>query len=320
MGRFVARRLIQAIPTLFGIMLVTFLLTRLSPTDPVQLMLAGQTDLTSGDRDALRESLGVNAPLPVQFANWVWDVLRLDFGNSFYYHRPAIQLIGERIPNSLQLAVAGTIVALALGVPLGILAALFRGRAIDHGIRVSSVLASAVPDFFLGLLFVLFLGVQLRWFPIGSMNVVGETCGLCFDRAWHMVGPVLLYANGGLALYPRYLRTEMLEILAQDYVRTARSKGLREKAVVVGHALRNALIPVVTLFGGILTIVLSGSVIIEQIFTWPGLGRLLFEAASSKDYPVVQASVVIGGFLLVASYILRDIAYAWVDPRIKVGR
>ena len=320
MGRFIARRLVQAIPTLFGIMLLTFLLTRLSPTDPVQLMLAGQTDLTAEDRQELLHELGLDKPLPLQFVDFAWDVVRLDFGNSFYYHRPAIQLIAERIPNTAQLAIAGFLVAALLGIPLGIVAALFRGRALDHGIRVASVAASAVPDFFLGLLFVLFLGVQLRWFPIGSMNVIGESCGLCWDRAWHMVGPVLLYANGGLAVYPRYLRTEMLEILAQDYIRTARSKGLREKVVVGSHALRNALIPVVTLFGGILTIVIGGSVIIEQIFSWPGLGRLLFEAAQAKDYPVVTASVLVGGFLLVASYILRDIAYAWVDPRIKVGK
>jgi peptide/nickel transport system permease protein len=132
-----------------------------------------------------------------------------------------------------------------------------------------------------------------------------------------MVGPVLLYANGGIATYPRYLRTEVLEILGQDYVRTARSKGLRERGVVIGHVLRNALIPVVSLFGGILTLVVGGAVVVEQVFNWPGLGRLLFEAANNKDYPVVQASVIVGSVLLLLSYILRDVAYAWVDPRIK---
>ncbi|HET8569850.1 MAG TPA: ABC transporter permease [Candidatus Limnocylindria bacterium] len=320
MGRYVLRRLIQAIPTLFGIMLLTFILTRFSPADPVRLMLAGQTDLTPEDRAALATSLGLDRPLPIQFADYVWDTVRLDFGNSFYYHRPAIQMIAERIPNTAQLAVTGLVVSLLIGVPLGILAALYRGRAADHGIRFSSVLATAMPDFFLGLLFILFLGVQLRWFPIGSMNTIGETCGLCWDRVWHMVGPVLLYANGGLAVFPRFLRTEMLEILAQDYIRTARSKGLREKLVVGTHALRNALIPVVTLLGGILAIAFSGSVIVESIFTWPGIGRLAFEAANAKDYPVVQAVVIVSSFLLVLSYILRDIAYAWVDPRIRIGK
>jgi len=316
-GRFVLRRLVQAVPTLFGIMLLTFLLTRLSPADPVDILVGGVTDLTAQDREALREAYGLNRPLPLQFIEWSSGVLRLDFGQSFFSHRPAIQLIAERIPNSLQLAVAGLLVALAIGVPLGVLAALFRGGPLDHAIRVTSVVLNAIPDFFLGLLFVLVLGVQLRWFPIGSMNVVGETCGLCWDRVWHMVGPVLLYANGGIATYPRYLRTEILEILGQDYVRTARSKGLGERAVVIGHVLRNALIPIVSLFGGILTLVVGGAVVVEQVFNWPGLGRLLFEAANNKDYPVVQAAVVIGSVLLLLSYILRDIAYAWVDPRIK---
>lgn len=319
MGTFVVRRLLQAIPTLFGIMLLSFLLMRLSPSDPITLMTGLNPDITAEDRAALRAAYGLDRPLPVQFAEFMWDAVRFDFGASLQYRRPVMDMLLERIPNSLQLAVAGTVVALGIGIPLGIFAALYRGRLPDHGVRVLSVLGSAIPDFFLGLLIVLFLGVQLRILPIGSMNVIGESCGLCWDRAWHMIGPVLLYANGGIAVYPRFLRTEMLEILAQDYVRTARAKGLRERLVIGIHAFRNALIPIVTLFGGILTILLSGSVIIEQIFTWPGLGRLVFEAANAKDYPVVQATVVIGGELLLLSYILRDLAYAWVDPRIRVG-
>jgi len=318
MGRFILRRLVQAVPTVLGIMLLTFLLTRLSPADPVSLMTFGNADLTEADRAVLRHGLGLDDPLPVQFASWAWGVMRLDFGNSFYYHRPAIELIAERIPNSLQLSILSSLLALVIGVPLGVVAALRRGSAPDHIIRVTSVVGQAVPHFFLGLLFILILGVQLRWFPIGSMNTVGLNCGFCWDRFAHLIGPVLIGAVGGIAVYPRYLRTQVLEILGQDYVRTAHSKGLRDRAVIVAHVLRNALIPIVTLFGGILTIVLAGSVVIEQIFTWPGLGRLLFEAALAKDYPVVQADVLIVSALLVLSYILRDVAYAWVDPRIKV--
>ena len=318
MGRFILRRLVQAVPTLFGIMLLTFTLTRLSPADPIDFIVGGVTDLTAEDREALREAYGLNRPLPFQFVDWSLSVARLDFGKSFFSHRPAIQLIGERIPNSLQLSIAALLLALAIGVPLGVISALNRGRGPDHAIRVTSVVLNAVPHFFLGLLFVIVLGVNLRWFPIGSMNTVGVDCGFCWDRIWHMAGPVLIAATGGIAIYPRYLRTEVLEILGQDFVRTARSKGLRERAVILAHVLRNALIPVVSLFGGILTIVLSGSVVIEQVFNWPGLGRLLFEAALAKDYPVVQASVLVAAVLLLFSYILRDIAYAWVDPRIKV--
>ena len=320
MGRFILRRLVQAVPTIVGIMIITFALTRLSPSDPVRLMIGAAPDVTSEDYAQLRESLGLNAPLPVQFFDWTRKALVGDFGQSFYYHRPAIALIAERIPNSLQLSFLGLLVALVVGVPLGIIAAFMRGRLPDHLIRISSVLLHAVPPFFLGLVVVLFFGVQLHWVPVGSMNIVGDSCTLCWDRGWHLIAPVLVVASAGIAIYPRYLRTEMLEVLSQEFVRTARGKGLRERTVIVAHVLRNALIPVVTLFGGILTIVLGGSVVIEQVFNWPGIGRLLFEAANAKDYPVVQASVVIGSVLLVLSYILRDITYALVDPRIKIDR
>lgn len=319
MGRFIARRLLQAIPTVLGIMVITFVLTRLSPADPITLMFAGQPEVTEEQRQQVREEFGLNDPAPVQFLRWSTQVLTLDFGESFYYRRPVIDLIAERIPNSLQLSLAGLIVSLLVGVPLGVVAALNRGRPPDHAIRVVSVVLNAMPDFFLGLLIIVFLAIQLRLLPAGGMNEVGERCTFCWDRAWHLIGPVLLAANAGIAALPRFIRTEMLEILGQDYIRTARSKGLREKVVIGGHAFRNALIPIVTVFGGVLTIVVSGSVIIEVVFNWPGIGRLVFDAANSKDYPIVQAAVLMSSVLLVISYILRDIAYAWVDPRIKVG-
>lgn len=319
MSRYIARRLLQAIPTIVGIMLITFLLTRLSPSDPVTLMVGTNPNVSAADRAALRKNLGLDDPLPVQFVKWSGNVLRLNFGTSFYYHRSVLGLIKQRIPNSLQLSVAGLFVALLIGVPMGILAALSRGRPEDHLIRVVSTILHATPSFFLGLLFILILGVHFRLFPVGSMNTVGNNCTFCRDRAWHMVGPVLLVASGGIAVFPRLLRAEMLEVLSQDYIRTARSKGLRERVVIGRHALRNVLVLAVSLFGGILTIVIGGSVVIEQVFNWPGLGRLIFEAAIAKDYPLLQASILIGSFLLVVSYILRDIAYTWVDPRIKVG-
>lgn len=318
MGRFIARRLVQAIPTLFGVLLITFLLSRLSPADPVKLMLAGNTEVTAEDRAGLMQALGLNDPLPIQFAKWLWQLAHGDFGQSIYYHRPALDLILERIPNSLQLSLLALFITVAVGVPLGVIAALRRGRIEDHAIRIVSVAGHAIPQFWLGLIFVLTFAVQNRWFPIGSMNVVGTDCTLCWDRVWHLIGPVLVLSIAGIANLPRILRTEVLEVISQDYVRTARSKGLKENVVVAVHVLRNALIPVVTSFGGILVIFIGGSLIIERVFNWPGLGRLTFEAAVSKDYPVVQAGVVISSILLILSYLLRDITYAWVDPRIKI--
>ena len=229
-----------------------------------------------------------------------------------------LDLITERIPNSLQISMLALLITVLVGVPLGVIAALRRGRIEDHAIRVLSVVGHAIPQFWLGLIFVLTLGVQARFFPIGSMNAVGVDCGLCWDRFWHLVGPVTVISIAGIANLPRILRTEVLEVISQDYVRTARSKGLRERSVIAAHILRNALIPVVTLFGAILLVFFNGSLIIERVFNWPGLGRLTFDAAVTKDYPVVQASFLISSVLLILSYLLRDIAYAWVDPRVKV--
>jgi ABC-type dipeptide/oligopeptide/nickel transport system permease component len=317
MARFIIRRLLLAIPTIFGILLLTFLLQHFSPGDPVHLMLAGQFDVTPEERDALAESLGLNDPLPVQFARYVKNAVTLDFGDSFYYHRPALSMILERVPNSLQLTILSILLAISIGVPLGVISAYNRGRLTDHAIRIFSTIGHAVPSFWFGLLFVTILGVELRWFPIGSMNAIGKE-GDVIDRIWHLVGPVITASLAGIALYPRYLRTEVLEIIRQDYVRTATAKGLAERSVRWVHVLRNCLIPIVTLFGGILTVVLAGSLVIEQVFNWPGLGRLIFEALTNKDYPVIQADVLAVSFLLLVSFILRDIAYAWVDPRIKV--
>src|SRR5438046_8957339 len=184
MGRFIARRLVQALPTLFGVLLLTFLLSRLSPSDPVQLMLAGQYDVTPEERDSLRHSLGLDQPLPLQFLPGLWQLAHLNFGNSIYYHRPALDLILERLPNSLQISIAALIVTVAIGFPFGVIAAMRRGHIVDHSIRIFSVAGHAIPQFWLGLIFVLTLEVQLRWFPIRSMHSVGVDCPFLWHRIW----------------------------------------------------------------------------------------------------------------------------------------
>src|SRR5258708_25009186 len=225
MTRFIVRRVVQGLPTLFGILVITFALTRLSPGDPVKLMVGGSFDITPEDRAVLAESLGLNDPMPVQFGRYLRDMLTLNFGNSFYYHRPVTQLIVERIGNSLQLQVLALLVSLAVGVPLGIIAALRRGRLADHAIRSLSAVGHAVPTFWFGLLFVLVLGVQLRWFPVGSMTAIGKTD--CADRLYHLTGPVLTLALGGIALYPPYLPYPAPAVLSQDDLRTARNHAPR---------------------------------------------------------------------------------------------
>src|SRR2546428_2669155 len=317
MGRCVFRRFVKAVPTLCGILLLPFLLTRLSPSAPVTLMFGDRFNVTGEQREELRHNLGLDEPLPIQFLTYLGKVAVLDFGSSFIYHRPVMQVIGERLPNSLQLSIAALLVGLAIGVPLGILAALARGRLPDHLIRLTSVVGHAIPTFWFGLLFVLVLGVQLRWFPVGSMNAIGRENDI-LDRLWHMVGPVLTLSLGAISNYPRFLRTQMLEELSQDYVRTAHGKGLRPRVVVTFHVLRNALIPLVTSLGGVLTILIGGAGITGQSFNWPAPRPPFSPAPVHKDFPTLQADVVVGSVLLLLSYILRDVVYVLVDPRIKV--
>jgi peptide/nickel transport system permease protein len=317
--RFVVLRLAQAIPTLIGILVLTFALIKLAPADPVTFLMPPDALVTAGDRETLRTALGLNDPMPVQLARWVWNALRLDFGNSFFSGEPVRRMIVDRLPNTLILAAAALVLSVLLGVPLGVLAALKRGKVTDHVIRTVSVIGHAVPTFWFGLLFIVVFGGELRWFPVGGLASPGREADV-LDRLRHLVGPVLTLALAGIANYPRYLRTEILEIVAQDYVRTARAKGLAPRRVMIAHVVRNSLLPLVTLIGAAFATFLSGAVVVEQVFGWPGMGRLIYDAAGQKDYPVVQAAVLMSATMLLIANILRDVTYALVDPRVRIGR
>ena len=317
MTRFVVRRLIQAGLTLLGITVLTFTLVRLAPGDPVSLMLAGSAEMTASDIAAIRAAYGVDESIPRQYLRWLGRVLSGDLGHSLLYKRPVAQMIGATLPNTLQLSGCALLVALLVGVPLGLMAALRRGSLADQAIRVLSVAGHAIPPFWLGLLVILTLGVQLRLLPIGGMLTIGASDWDVADRLAHLVGPVLTLSLAGIANYTRYLRTEVLDVLAQDYVRTAEAKGLPARTVTFGHVLRNALLPVVTALGGVLATLVSGSLVVEQVFAWPGMGRLTFEAARAKDYPVIMGVVVLSSGLLLLSYLLRDLVYGVVDPRVS---
>lgn len=318
MQGFILRRLLYAIPTLIGISIITFAIVRLSPGDPIRLFTFGVSDITQADIAQLRHVYGLDKPIPLQYIDWVTRVIRLDFGQSLIYHKDAGKLILELIPNTLQLAVVALLLQLLIGVPLGVISALKRGTWIDGVIRVFGVAGHAIPAFWLGLILILFFAVQLRLLPSQGMLTVGHDVWDIPDRLKHILLPAFVLSLTGIADYARILRTETLDVLSQDYVRTAHAKGLPTRRVVFVHALRNALIPVVTALGGILAVLVGGALVIEQVFSWPGLGRFTFQAAIAKDYPVIQAGTMIASALLVVSYILRDIAYAVVDPRIKV--
>jgi peptide/nickel transport system permease protein len=319
MLRFVVRRLVQGAFTVLGITVLTFLLMRLAPGDPLSLMVAGNADLNADDMAALRQAYGLDLPLPGQYAAWLSRAAAGDLGQSLLYHRPVSQMIATALPNTLQLSGLALLVALGVGVPLGVAAAYARGSWLDHLIRVASVVGHAVPPFWLGLIFILVFSVQLRLFPVGGMLTVGASEWNVGDRLIHLVGPVLTLALAGIANYTRFLRTEVLEVLGREYVTTAHSKGLSARAVRIGHVLRNALMPVVTALGSVLAALVSGALVVEQVFSWPGMGRLTFDAARAKDYPVVMGVVLILSVLVMTSFLLRDLAYALVDPRVRNG-
>ena len=319
MRNFILRRLIYAIPTLIGISIITFVIVRMSPVDPIRLFTFGQRDITGEDIERLRHAYGLDKPMPLQYVDWLIAVLQLNFGQSFIYHQDAFQLLLTRVPATLQLAVVALALQLLIGVPLGVIAALKRGTWLDGVIRVFGVAGHALPAFWLGLVLIIVFAVGLKWLPSQGMLSVGKDVWDLPDRLRHILLPAFVLSLTGIANYSRILRTETLDVLSQDFVRTAHAKGLHERTVVFVHALRNALIPVVTALGGILAGLVGGALVVEQVFSWPGVGQFTFQAAIAKDYPIVQAATMFVSALLVVSYLLRDIAYAVVDPRIKTG-
>ena len=315
MKRYVIRRSIQSIFILLGVTVLGFAIIRLAPGGPSTFLGDENPRINPEYRRQIREAYGLNDPLPVQYVKWLGSVLRLDFGRSFIDQRPVIDKIAERIPASYQLALASLILGL-LGIPLGVYAATHRGSLGDQLVRLFTVIGNCVPGWWLGLVILLVSASTINIFPLGGMYTIGNDNLL--DRLWHLILPATIGAMGGWITYSRFVRAELLDVLGQDYVRTAQAKGLQSGAVLYKHALRNALMPLATMFGGtILGLLMAGSLLIEITFSWPGLGRLTVEAAYQRDYPLLMASFVITSFLSIVGILVSDIAYAWVDPRIR---
>lgn len=362
MTRHILRRIIQSIPTVFGITLLSYLIMSLAPGGPVALLTFGQENVNEAQREILAERLGLDDPAVIQYITWLagndwmwwkqnrvdritgeeiprqmsYGIIRGDFGDSFRQKRPAIELIGERLPATLELGVASLLVSLLLGIPIGIIAAIDRGGWFDNFTRIMAVVGNAIPNFWLGLMLLLFVGVMLDNQTIPFTNITLQTdwarggrcdtrassrtgCGVIpiYERLEYLILPTIVLSYGGVAGFSRFMRTSMLDTINSDFIRTARAKGLRDRTVWFKHAARNSLIPVATFLGPALVGVIGGAAITEAIFTWPGLGRLLVEAVSARDYPVVMASVLIGSLLTVLAYIISDILYAVFDPRIR---
>jgi len=310
--RYVVRRLIQAVFLMLLITILNFVIMRLAPGGPAQF--AEDPRIGPEYQAAMLEAYGLNQPIYVQYARWLGNVLRLDFGYSFIDRRPVLDKIVERIPASFQLSVGGFLLGL-LGIPLGVVAALHRGRWADQLVRMFTVLGNAVPHWWLGLMLLVFSASFLHMFPLGGMYTEGD--GSLRDRLWHLALPSLVGALGGWITYSRYVRSEMLDVLGQDFVRTAHAKGLDTKSVLFGHALRNALIPLMTMLGPTMVGLLSSSVLFEVTFSWPGLGRMAVDAAFQRDFPVLMGLATIFSFLGIMANLFSDVAYGWVDPRVR---
>lgn len=304
MPRYVLLRILRGFLTLLAVVAVTFALGR-ATGDPVALLLP--QGATVEDVLAMRARLGLDQPMLTQFGRYLSDIAQGDFGTSLVYNRPALDLILERLPATLRLGLTSFLLAITVGVPLGVLAATGRGSGFDRFVRDVSLALQSLPSFFIGILGILLFGVTLRWLP-----TFGDA------TPSHYVLPVVTMTLLPLALILRLVRASLLDVLSEDYVRTAHAKGLHRAWVVVRHALRNALIPVVTVLGLQLASLIGGSVVIETVFAWPGVGSLAVEAIAGRDFPIVQAVVLLSSAAFVLINLLVDLSYALLDPRVEV--
>jgi len=314
-GTYLARRVVQSFLVLVLISVTIFIIIHLAPGGPAILVAA---DLTPADRQYIMRNLGLDQPLSVQLLKWFSTVARGDFGRSINDQRPVLDLIRERLPATLLLSATALAVAIAAGVPLGVAAARRPGSWIDHSATGLSVFGIAIPSFWLGIMLILLLSVRWRILPSAGMSTIGATPSLG-DLARHLLMPTFVLALFYLAQIAAYSRSSMLDVLHRDYIRTARAKGTGERVVLFRHAMRNALIPVVTIVGLLIPRLVGGAAITETIFSWPGLGRLAIEAAFKRDYPLIMGITVVFAVAVVVSNLLVDIAYGLLDPRVKLN-
>jgi len=315
MTAYILRRLAQAVPTVILTTVLIFLILHLVPGDPAAV-LAG-SDAPPDVVEALRREMGLDRSLPVQYLLWLSRVLRGDLGVSYVSKFPVWTLILRRLPATLELTVAGLAVGVILGMPAGILAAIRRGRLLDFLVTSSSALFLSVPNFWIGITFILAFALALNWLPPSGRVPLVENP---LTAIKFLILPALTLGMHIAAIFARFSRTALLEVLNEPFIRTARAKGLREWVVIVRHAFRNALLPVLTILGLQAGYLLGGAVVVESVFAWPGLGRMIVESIGNRDYTAVQGVLLVFVGMFVLVNLLTDLAYGWADPRIRVGR
>ena len=315
MHRYILRRLLLMIPTLLGVTLLVFGMLRLLPGDAVTMMIQDYSGYAS-DLDSLREKLGLNRPFPEQYLSWLSNVLSGNLGESLRSHTPVAEDLAARIPVTVELGIIGFLISLLIAIPLGVYSAVRQDTLSDYIARSIAIAMLAIPGFWLGTLAITLPAIWWRWTPPLRYTQLTD------DPAKNLLQMVLPAAILGIGLsgaIMRLTRAQMLEVLRHDYVRTARAKGLAERFVLLRHALKNAIIPVLTLLGLQVSVLISGTVVLESIFVLPGMGRYLLENVSNRDYPAVQGVILIFAIVLVASNLVVDVLYAWLDPRIRYG-
>lgn len=310
---FLMRRLVQSVITLFIVSIVVFTIVQIAPGDPA---IVANEEIDPALADEFRENLGLNDPIPVQYARWLGGVLQLDFGVSLQHSVPNSDLILDRLPASLLLAGTSMTLATVVALTLGIVSAIKRHSVWDHSATVVAFLGLSIPGFWLGIMLVILFSVTLGWLPSAGMTSTGG--GGLGDRIEHLVMPAVVLSTFAIAELSRYTRSAMVEVLRNDYVRTARAKGLKERDVIWRHALRNGLIPVVTVLAVTTPRVMGGAVITETVFSWPGMGRLAAGAAFTRDYPLVMAVTMVVALLVLLGSLIADLCYGLLDPRVKL--
>ena len=322
---YLARRMMALVPTFLGITFISFVIMHLAPGEPMSLQADFNPKMTPEMRARLRAQYGLDKPIYVQYYNWLKGLARLDLGRSFSPdRRPVWDKIKERIPVTLLINFLSIIIILVVAIPLGVSAAVRHNSLFDQISTILIFMGYAAPAFWVALLLMLFFGVKLGWLPISGLHsLMGyeqlSTMEKVIDWAKHLILPVFVSALGGLAGMSRYTRSSMLEVLRQDYITTARAKGLSEKKVIYKHALRNALLPLITILGLSLPALIGGSVIFESLFAIPGIGQLMWSSVMARDYPVLMGNLVIVAILTLLGNLLADIGYAMADPRIRTG-
>lgn len=320
MTKYLIRRLIQAIPLLLVISVLTFAIIEIAPGDASQMYINPERGADPEYLAQVRASLGLDQPVYLRYFSWLTTTLSGDFGFSLRTRRPVVQEVGDRLPNTLLLSGTALVLSFVIAVPIGVISAVKRYTWVDYLLSTLALVGISVPIFWAALLLLQIFAIQLGWFPASGMVSVRDSftgARAALDVLHHLILPAIVLSLAQVASWSRYQRSALLDVLDQDYIRTAQGKGLPQRRIMIVHALRNALIPMITLVGISIPSVITGAYITETIFSWPGIGRLGVTAVSGRDYPVIMAVTMLSALLIVFGNLLADIAYAWADPRIR---